>query len=345
MKRTPPNLPWAPRSTEKQENAYAILRKKVTEEGLLKTQPLYYSTEILASICLFILAVIAIPRATTSLRQFCAASFLAFASTRLGFIVHDAGHKQVSRLPWKNDLIGILCADLLLGFSYSCWVETHNRHHRHPNQCGMDPDIEFPLLAFSTEQALKKSGIARQFVKYQVYLFLPLLLFEALSLKVDGFRFLLAQRTKFSTIDLVLLALHYLFWCSFLLHYMGPARSLAFAAEYLAVFGFSLGMIFVTNHKGMPLLDKNSRLDFVTRQVVTARNLRVNLIVGLLFGGLTCQIEHHLFPRMPRNRLPRARHFIQAHCSAQGIHYYETGLTQCYLEVINHLRDVGHALR
>ena len=209
----------------------------------------------------------------------------------------------------------------------------------------MDPDIEFPLLAFSMEQALQKTGIARLFVKYQAFLFFPLLLCEALSLKVDGFRFLFTHRTRSSMIDLVFLGLHHVFWCSFLLHYLSAARSVAFAAVYFAIFGLSLGLIFVTNHKGMPLLEKDSQLDFATRQIVTARNLRVNPVISLLFGCLTCQIEHHLFPTMPRNKLTKAKNLVRAHCDTHGIHYHETGVAQCYGEVMKHLHDVGAVLR
>ena len=44
----------------------------------------------------------------------------------------------------------------------------------------------------------------------------------------------------------------------------------------------------------------DDRLDFLRRQVLTSRNVRGGRFTDFALGGLNYQIEHHLFPSMPR---------------------------------------------
>ena len=61
-----------------------------------------------------------------------------------------------------------------------------------------------------------------------------------------------------------------------------------------------MGCSFAPNHKGMPVLSAGHTLDFLRKQVLTSRNIRGGWFVDILLGGLNYQIEHHLFPSMPR---------------------------------------------
>ena len=64
---------------------------------------------------------------------------LAFVLAQLGFIGHDAGHRQVSSPPPGNDLIGLVLTNLLTGVSFGWWLTKHSRHHAHTNQPGRIP--------------------------------------------------------------------------------------------------------------------------------------------------------------------------------------------------------------
>ncbi|WP_043676422.1 fatty acid desaturase, partial [Clavibacter michiganensis] len=74
----------------------------------------------------------------------------------------------------------------------------------------------------------------------------------------------------------------------------------AFVGVQLAVFGVYMGASFAPNHKGMPVLPKDSKVDFLRRQVLTSRNIKSTWLTDIYMGGLNYQIEHHLFPNMPR---------------------------------------------
>lgn len=86
-------------------------------------------------------------------------------------------------------------------------------------------------------------------------------------------------------------------------------------------------------------------MDFLRRQVLTARNIRSSRVADYLLGALSCQIEHHLFPAMPRCRLREAAPLVREFCRERGVGYRETGIREAYPEVYRHLEVVAIPLR
>jgi fatty acid desaturase len=72
--------------------------------------------------------------------------------------------------------------------------------------------------------------------------------------------------------------------------------------------------------------------------------VRGGWFTDLLLGGLNYQIEHHLFPNMPRANLHRARALVRSYCAAHGITYTETTLLASYAPVVRHLHALGAPL-
>jgi fatty acid desaturase len=91
----------------------------------------------------------------------------------------------------------------------------------------------------------------------------------------------------------------------------------------------------------MPVLPPEARPDFLHRQVLTSRNIRGNRLTTLAMGGLNYQIEHHLFPSMPRPNLRRAQRIVRPFCAENSVTYTETTLRRSYGIVIRHLNQVG----
>jgi fatty acid desaturase len=65
----------------------------------------------------------------------------------------------------------------------------------------------------------------------------------------------------------------------------------------------------------------------------------------LLLGGLNYQIEHHLFPSMPRPNLRRSQPLIRSFCRQHDVSYLETSLLRSYAQMLRHLHDAGQPLR
>ena len=115
----------------------------------------------------------------------------------------------------------------------------------------------------------------------------------------------------------------------------------AFLGLQLAVFGVCLGAAFAPNHKGMPLVPRTMKLDFLRRQVLMSRNIRGGVLVDFAMGGLNYQIEHHLFPSMPRPTLRRVQPIVREYCALHGVNYTEVGLFTSYKIVVDYLNNVG----
>ena len=91
--------------------------------------------------------------------------------------------------------------------------------------------------------------------------------------------------------------------------------AIAFFFVQMAVFGLCLGGSFAPSHKGMPIVPRDMKLDFLRRQVMMSRNVRGGVLVDVAMGGLNYQIEHHLFPSMPRPNLRLVQPIVRAYCA------------------------------
>ncbi|MGR8006916.1 fatty acid desaturase family protein [Streptomyces hypolithicus] len=86
-------------------------------------------------------------------------------------------------------------------------------------------------------------------------------------------------------------------------------------------------------------------LDWLERQVLTSRNIRPNAWIDFVYGGLNYQVEHHLFPAMPKRNLARARILTREYCKERGVPYVEVGFWESYRQVATFLHEVSEPTR
>lgn len=323
---------------------YAELKRLIKQKGLLEQQPAYYTYKILFTMSLLGLSVIFLLAVHNFALQLLNAVYMAFACAQIAFIAHDLGHRQIFRTTRKTEISGFIIGNLLLGESWSWWVDKHNQHHGHPNQIDGDPDIAIPLLAFTEEEARNRRGFLRFMVKHQAYFVLPLELLAWLTFLIFSIRFLLEKKAKHPSVETSLMILHYVLYFGLLLSCLSVWQVVLFFIVHRAFLGLYLGSVAAPNHKGMLVLDKDSRIDFLRQQVLTSRNVKAHPLTDFWYGGLNYQIEHHLFPTMPRNKLREAQHIIRAYCERHAIPYHETGMLQSYKEILGYLNQVSASL-
>jgi fatty acid desaturase len=126
---------------------------------------------------------------------------------------------------------------------------------------------------------------------------------------------------------------------------LSPVRAIAFILVQQGLFGFYLGCSFAPNHKGMPVLAASEKTDFLRRQVLTSRNVRGGWLTDFAVGGLNYQIEHHLFPSMPRPNLRRSQPLIAAFCAERGLPYAQASLLGSYAQALRYLNATGRLAR
>jgi fatty acid desaturase len=324
---------------------YTQLSRQIKQAGLLDRRHGYYATKLILNLVLLAAGGAAFAALGDSWWQLLTAAYLAVVFTQIAFVGHDAGHRQIFRSRRANNLIGLVHANLLVGISFGWWVAKHDRHHSNPNHQDLDPDIDIPALAFTAGQARDKRGLARVVARYQAYLFFPLLLLEAAQLHVASAKAIGRDSGRATVVEALLLVLHAAGYVAALVLVLSPLQAAVFVLIQQGLFGLYLGCSFAPNHKGMPTLSDAEELDFLRTQVLTSRNVRGSRLVDFLLGGLNYQIEHHLFPNMPRPNLRHAQPLVRAFCQEHDLPYTEATMFGSYAEALRHLHSVGAPLR
>jgi len=324
---------------------YSELSRRIKQAGFLRRRPAYYAAKSASTAVLLAAGWTAFFLLGDSWWQLVTAVFLAFAFTQIAFLGHDAGHRQIFGTRRANGLLGLVLGNLLIGVSYTWWVGKHNRHHSNPNHTDLDPDVTIGVLAFTAAQASDKRGLVRAVVRFQAYLFFPLLLLEAGHLHAASIKAVLGGRERLDRVEALLLLVHAGAYVAVLLLVLSPLRAAAFLLLQQGLFGLYLGCCFAPNHKGMPILEEGKEPDYLRRQVLTSRNVRGSRVVDFLMGGLNYQIEHHLFPSMPRPNLRLAQPLVRAFCTERGVSYSESSVFGSYGEALRHLHEAGVPLR
>ncbi|MEJ3743997.1 acyl-CoA desaturase [Actinomycetes bacterium KLBMP 9797] len=320
---------------------YARLSKMVNAAGLLERRPGWYAVKIAVTAAMFIGGWVAFALVGDSWWQAGVAVFLAVATTQVAFLGHDAGHRQMFRTRRPSDVAGLVAGNLAVGLSYGWWIDKHTRHHANPNHEDEDPDVGAGALVWTHEQTLERGKFGRWMARWQAFLFFPLLTLEGLNLHYASVRALFDTPMRHRRTEAVLLAVHAVVYLGGVFLVLSPAKALVFIAIHQGLWGVYMGCSFAPNHKGMPILTAEDELDYLRKQVLTSRNVRGGPVVDFVLGGLNYQIEHHLFPSMPRSNLRKAQPIVRDYCAEHGIAYEEASVVDSYAQALRHLHDAG----
>jgi fatty acid desaturase len=320
---------------------FHTLTTQVRAAGLLDRRLGRYSVMIVLTLGAFAVAWTAFFVLGASWATLGIAALLGILSTQLGFLGHDAGHRQIFASRRANRLLGLVIGNGLIGLSFGWWVPKHNAHHTHPNEIDRDPDVGLGLIrAPRTQEGIPGARrLAGWMARRQAELFFPLMLLRSTGLYVAGAQDLIRRRDRAAVTERAVLAMHAALYLTAIFWVLSPLQGIAFLAVHQAVFSVYLGCSFAPNHKGMPLIkEEDCEMSFARRQVITSRNLTGGWWTTFVFGGLNYQIEHHLFSAMPRPNLARAQILVRAFCVENGFGYCEENLINSYRQIVRQLR-------
>jgi linoleoyl-CoA desaturase len=225
----------------------------------------------------------------------------------------------------------------------SSWRHGHNvRHHQYTNVAGRDPDIHFGPVRLNAHTP------HRPFHYVQV----PWLLFEAshflfgMNLHFTGVADALIGNGRPGGLDFLpdrepatvraayaraldklvpYYAREYLFYPAL----AGPFFWKVLVGNWLAetIRDYYTAATIYCGHVGPEVKDypegtrAHGRGQWYKMQIEAANNFEVSLPVSILCGALDRQIEHHLFPRLPTNRLRQIAPEVRALCVEHGVEY------------------------
>jgi fatty acid desaturase len=324
---------------------FAKLARQIQDAGLLDRRPVYYAVRLTLVLAAYVGMWALFWWVGDSWWQLLVAVALGVASAQIGFVAHDLGHRQVFRTRRASDILGLLIGDFGIGLGWGWWNTKHNRHHANPNHEDEDPDVSPAVIVWSTDQVRRSRGLPRFIAKWQAFWFFPLLTLEAWHLHIASVKAVFQPTTKHRRWEGALLLAHFAIYFAVVFTVLPLGMALVFLVVHQGLFGVYLGSTFAPNHKGMPILTKDDKLDYLRKQVLTSRNVKGGVFVDVALGQLNYQIEHHLFPNMPSPNLRKAQPIVRQYCADLGVSYLETGLIASYGQALRHLHEVGAPLR
>lgn len=361
------------------ERAYRDLRAKLVMMGMFNSNKWFYVYKCSFNMSMWATACAMVYFSDNVLVHIASSLLLGLFFQQCGWLAHDFLHHQVFKYRKYGDLAGIFWGNLMQGYSMQWWKNKHNGHHAVPNlhnstaesQDG-DPDIDtMPLLAWSLKQAQsfrelradgKDSAFVKLAIKYQAFTYFPILLLARLSWLNESFKTayglggstanakveLERKGLQFPILEKLGIFCHYV-WMAMLCSGFGRfsvVYSLAYFFTATCSCGLFLALVFGLGHNGMATYDAETRPDFWKLQVTTTRNITggsgfPQIFVDWFCGGLQYQVDHHLFPMMPRHNLAKTHSLVKSFCKEWQVGYHEADLVVGNLEVLQHLSKVS----
>lgn len=322
---------------------YGELVREIRQRGLLHPRPAFYIRLGILALGALAALVLLLFLLRDSWWALLLAPAFGVVSAQIAFLPHDAAHHQVVRSRRLTTALCLTLGNLLNGLSYGWWTAKHDAHHSHPNDLDSDPDVAVGVFVFDADQARQRRGGSVWMTRHQAALFFPLLTLEGFNLRAEGIRALLRPGIAHRWAESLLLLCHLVLYLTLVLSTLTWLQAIVFVVIHQAVLGVYLGSSFAPSHKGMPVPTAEEAADPLLRQVLCSRNIRGGPFTDLALGGLNLQIEHHLFPNMPRPNLRLAQPVVRQHCQERGIPYPETTLLASYRLALGHLHQVGLA--
>jgi len=257
---------------------------------------------------------------------FIAIPIAAVLSTSTAMMGHEGSHRSFSASPVRNALLVNIAFPLFSGLGALYWHNKHDRlHHGHPNVEGLDPDIKpFPFVS-SRGDYERGSPRERWFQRnFQRWAFWPMSFLMAQGMRRSSILYLLRLPKKQGFdrawfIEAGCMIAHYSLWIVVPSLIWGPLVAFLVYATLWGLVGVFLALVFAPAHIGLPIMAEQHH-DWL-HQVETTRNLELPRFVSYFFIGLDYQVEHHLFPKITHQNLPRAAAITADWCKRHGVPY------------------------
>ncbi|XP_063584098.1 acyl-CoA 6-desaturase isoform X3 [Pongo abelii] len=263
-------------------------------------------------------------------------------NAQAGWLQHDYGHLSVYRKPKWNHLVHKFVIGHLKGASANWWNHRHFQHHAKPNIFHKDPDVNMlHVFVLGEWQPIEYGKKKLKYLPYNhqhEYFFLigpPLLIPMYFQYQI-----IMTMIVHKNWVDLAWAISYYI---RFFITYI-PFYGILGALLFLNFIRFleSHWFVWVTqmNHIVMEI-DQEAYRDWFSSQLTATCNVEQSFFNDWFSGHLNFQIEHHLFPTMPRHNLHKIAPLVKSLCAKHGIEYQEKPLLRALLDIIRSLKKSG----
>ncbi|XP_037694550.1 fatty acid desaturase 2-like protein FADS2B isoform X1 [Choloepus didactylus] len=264
---------------------------------------------------------------------------LTISQAQSAFLQHDIGHLSIFQKTKWNHLMHRFVMGHLKGLSADWWNYRHFQHHVKPNIYPKDPDIDMgPLFLLGDSQPVKYGKKKIKYIDYEkqhLYFYLvglPLLMpvyFNGQSMQVMYLRRYWA--------DIAMVSRFYIRHFITFSPFYGIFGTLLLI--YLVKFLESPWIAYVTQMSHIPMkMSTEENHDWFSTQVLATCNIEQSFFNDWFTGHLNFQIEHHLFPTMPRHNYHKVAPLVKSLCKKHGLQYVNKSMLKA-------LGDIPRALK
>lgn len=340
--------------TDPASKAFRALHEEFIQKGYFKTSMSWYARKIAATFAALLcsVALIVSPAVLTTWRAIFAGFCLGLFWQQCGFLMHDLMHSEMTHKRQIDRWVGMFFGSFCLGVSAHWWRDEHFEHHAFTNVVDketlyVDPQMQeelwsqsplmFPLYINRGHWAI--DWVQTQLLRFQHIFWIPICVFAGrVGIIVNG---IFKERRWYEVLSL---SAHNIMMGCFIFFFI-PTWKLRFlfyatAALYEGV----LHMQLLVSHYAKPwteMKDVATTVDWYRLQVYCNINIQNPIWLDWFHGGLNFHIEHHLYPRMPRNRFRETSARVREVCQEVGIVYDECCFTDALIRTLRHLKEIG----
>ncbi|KAK8570404.1 hypothetical protein V6N13_003087 [Hibiscus sabdariffa] len=274
------------------------------------------------------------------------------------YVGHDSGHYQVTAGRRYNKLVQLVTGNCLTGISIAWWKWTHNAHHIACNSLDYDPDLQhIPVFAVSSRlfdsitssfygRKLNFDRFARFLISYQHWTFYPVMCVARVNLYVQTLLLLFSNRKVPDRALNIMGILVFWTWFPLLVSCLPnwPERFMfvltSFAVTSIQHVQFCLNHFSANVYVGPP-----NGNDWFEKQTNGTLDIECSPWMDWFFGGLQFQLEHHLFPRLPRCQLRKISPLVRDLCSKHNLPYKSLSFWEANRSTIRTLRTAAMEAR
>ncbi|KAI4316520.1 hypothetical protein L6164_024499 [Bauhinia variegata] len=283
---------------------------------------------------LFSLSVYGVLCCTSPWVHVASGGIMGFMWIQSGWMGHDSGHYQVMATRGFNRFAQILCGNCLAGISIAWWKWNHNAHHIACNSLNYDPDLQhMPFFVVSSkffnslrscfyEREMKFDSVARFLVSYQHLTFYPVMCFARINLFAQSFALLLSKRKVPQRGQELLGMLVFWIWYPLLVSCLPNwVERILFVVASFSVTGIQHVQFCLNHFSSSVFVGPPSSNDWVEKQTSGTLDVKCPAWMDWFHGGLQFQVEHHLFPRLPRCHLRKISPLVKELCKTHNLPY------------------------
>ena len=337
---------------------HRAIRQQLLSEGLFETDPSYYIKYTIWLVSIFTAAVGCVVFGSSMMVRMLGALFIALFWQQVAFLGHDVGHNAITHVRHTDSRMGIFIGNVSQGIAMAWWKWSHNLHHVTTNSIDLDPDIQhMPFIAvgmkvfdFYREKfhpSVFADSIARYLVSKQHILFYPIMLSVArFNLYIQSYIFLLTWPEHIHMrVYEIIGQFVFMAWYSLLVSCLPTtAERVIFVLLSHSAAGV-LHIQIVLSHFAMPTYRgqayNGEKDEWFHMQIATSLNIRTPRLLDWVHGGLHFQVEHHLYPRLPRHNLRYASKLVRAYAAKHGIKYSLMNFFEANADLVRSLKEVA----